>query len=507
MINSGLETFSVKQGNLLALIAGCSLPLAFAPFELYPFAFIAPAILFALWSKATPKDALIKGALFGVGMFGLGVSWVYVSMHDYGYVDWISSVLLTALLVLVLSSFTALAGYLSVRLFPASTNRATIRLIIVIPAMWTLMEWVRGWFLTGFPWLNLGYSQIDAPLAGVAPVLGVYGVSLVAAISSALLAVALANRNGEIKGVYLLGLLGLWMLVALAGKVTWTQAIDDPLKISMVQGNIPQELKWHPGMRQPTIELYTRMTRMHWDSDLIIWPESALPTFYDESIPLLDSLDQEARENNTDMLVGIIYQEDYTQPYYNSMISVGSKRAVYHKHHLVPFTEFLPMKTVLADIVDFIDVPMSDFSRGAIDQLPLEVAGQKVGISICYEDAFGEQVIQALPEATLLVNVSNDAWFGGSIAPHQHLQIARMRALETGRYLLRATNTGISAIIDTRGDFQKIAPQFTETVLTDDVQAMKGATPYVRFGNLAVLIIIGGMLIVGYLLLRQTNRT
>ncbi len=477
-------------GDLLALTAGLLLPLAFAPFALHPLAVLSVALLFICWQGSTPRRALLRGALFGLGMFGAGVSWIFVSIHEYGHVPWGLSVLLTVLFVLVLSVFPALAGWLAVRLERYCRGLSpALALVLIYPAVWVLAEWVRGWFLTGFPWLNLGYSQIDAPLAALAPLLGVYGVSYFTALSGALLLAAMMHRGGVILGRYLVVLVALWVAAGFLSSIHWTHPAGPPLKVSLVQGNIPQDLKWQPAMREATVDLYSRLSRRHWDSDLIIWPETAMPMFYRQAQPYLRALAQEARAHQTELLVGLIYQDPQQQRYYNSMVSVGGKTAFYHKQHLVPFTEYLPFATVLGSVVDLLDVPMSDFSAGAAAQPPLELAGQKVAVSICYEDAFGEELIRALPAATLLVNVSNDAWFAGSIAPAQHLQIARMRALETGRFLLRATNTGISAIVDPHGDIVAASPQFKEYVLSASVLPMAGATPYVRLGNYPAVLV------------------
>ncbi|MFQ5468805.1 MAG: apolipoprotein N-acyltransferase [Gammaproteobacteria bacterium] len=485
-----------KQGDLVALLAGAVLPLAYSPFDLYPIAIISTALLFVLWLEISPKRAFVRGFVFGLGMFSTGVTWIYVSIHDFGYVNHSLSILLTVLFVMVLSLFPAIAGYLASRIISATRCRSrNMRLILVFPACWTLMEWVKGWFFTGFPWLSLGYSQIDAPLGGLASFVGVYGISLATAISAALLIATFGNQHGRVRGGHLVALVGLWAVAVLTGMVAWTQPSGNPLRVSLVQGNIAQDFKWLPQMKEPTFELYRQMTRQNWDSDLVIWPETALPAYYDEAASFLRDLAIEARENSTDILVGLVYQEEQGLKYYNSMVSIGSVEAMYHKHHLVPFTEYLPLKEVLAGIIDFMDVPMSDFSAGKVDQPLLEVAGQKIAMSICYEDAFGEETIVSLPAANLLVNVSNDAWFGTSIAPYQHLQIARMRARETGRAMLRATNTGLTAIIGHNGNLLSLAPQFQESVLTGTAQPRQGSTPYVMVGNSLVLLLIAAMLI------------
>jgi apolipoprotein N-acyltransferase len=436
-------------------------------------------------------------------MFGVGVSWVFVSMNDFGGMGVALSVAITTALVVVMAAFPALAGYVANRLCAGSSGR-TVR-VLAVPAAWTLFEWARGRFMSGFPWLNLGYSQIDSPLAGFAPLLGVYGVSLLAALSAALLLGAVGTRAWP---RWLGALAALWLAGAGLRLVDWTQPAGEAMRVSLVQGNLSQDLKWDPSLRDVTVELYTGMTREHWDSRLIVWPETAMPMYYLQARPYLEALAEEADRHGSAVLVGLIYLDPRTDHYYNSMVSVGGGREqIYHKHHLVPFTEYLPLKGALGRLVDFFAIPMSDFTPGGRDQPPLEAAGQKLGMSICYEDAFGEEMIHALPEATLLVNVSNDAWFGRSIAPRQHLEIARMRALETGRYLVRATNTGLTAVIGPDGGLRSVAPQFERTVLTDTVVPRGGATPYVRAGNRAFLILSAALLVcAAWLRRRQRTR-
>jgi apolipoprotein N-acyltransferase len=507
-----------RAGDIAALFSGAALPLAFAPFDLYPLAVICLAVLFATWLRVSPMRAGWRGLLFGLGMFGFGINWVFISMNDFGGMSWPLSAALTALLIVVMALFPALAGYVAVRLVEKRGRRhfsTEVRhessksqgknasvpffpVLLIFPAVWTLFEWIRGWFLTGFPWLNLGYSQIDAPLAGLAPLAGVYGVSLAVAVSAALL-LALWNGVGRLRGYCFTLLTLLWLSGAALALVDWTRPAGEPLTVSLVQGNVPQDLKWHPGMRDVTLEIYAELTRAHLGSDLIVWPETAVPMFEYRARPFLDELAGEARAHGSELLVGVVYMDLETERYYNSLVTAGTDpQGRYHKHHLVPFTEYLPFKSIFGDFVELFDIPMSDFSAGDPRQPPLELAGQRIALSICYEDAFGEEIIRALPEATLLINVSNDAWFGDSIAPHQHLQIARMRAAETGRYLARGTNTGISAFIGPRGELLSQASQFELTVLTDAVEPRRGATLYVLTGNwlptgLAVLMLVAGV--------------
>lgn len=491
------------RNSLGALLAGSLMPLGFAPFELYPVVVLSLALLFALWRYATPVQAFVTGALFGLGMFLFGVSWVFISMYDYGHVSLSLSVFLTLLFVTVLALFPALAGWLAVRIRRTGTAYADLAMVLVFPAGWVLFEWFRGWFMTGFPWLLAGYSQLDAPLSGYAPLTGVYGLSLLVAVCAVLLVIAVDNDAGRIRGLPLFAIVMIWLAGAVLGHVRWTTPDQNLVRVSLIQGNIPQDMKWFPGMRQPTLELYRRQTEKHWNSDLVIWPETALPLFSDQAEVYLDNLADEAQMQKTDLLLGLVYRDPASGRYYNSMLGIGKQISLYHKRHLVPFTEFLPLKNVFAGIVGFLDVPMSDFSAGDRTQRPLPLAGQHVGISICYEDAFGEEVIDQLPEATLLVNVSNDAWFTGSVAPAQHLQMARMRALETGRTLLRATNTGISAIIGADGRIIREAPRDQLAVLDGMVRPRSGATPYVMTGNIPVLCLAGAMLLAGGVVSRR----
>lgn len=481
--------------GLAALGAGAAWPLAFAPLDLYPVAILALAVLFLLWRDATPGRAFRDGLLFGLGLFAVGVSWVYVSMSRFGDMGVVLSGGITGLLVVVMALFPAGAGLVAVRLVRRAPPAAWV---LVFPAAWTLFEWARGWFLTGFPWLVGGYSQIDAPLAGYAPLAGVYGVSLAAAASASLF-LATLDRRDPARGRWLAMLVAIWAGGAALGLADWTRPAGEPLRVGLVQGNVPQDLKWHPGMRDVTVDLYTELTRAHWDSDLVIWPETAIPMFYDEARPYLDALAAEAEGHDADLVVGLIYRDPGSDRYYNSMINVRDRDAVYHKYHLVPFTEYLPFSAVLGRFIDAFLIPMSDFRAGDAYQTPMRVAGQAAALSICYEDAFGEEIIRALPEATLLVNVSNDAWFGDSLAPHQHLQIARMRALETGRWMARGTNTGVTAVIDARGRITARAPQFETSVLTAEIEPRTGATLYVRVGNwlaigTAVLLLLVGLI-------------
>jgi apolipoprotein N-acyltransferase len=339
----------------------------------------------------------------------------------------------------------------------------------------------------GFPWLTIGYSQVpSSPLAGYSAVTGVYGVSLILILSAAFISLLFEKKFRSWRNILFLPVI--WIIGLGLQFVNWTEPQGEPVSVSLLQGNISQEMKWRPEHVIQTMDTYAKLALAS-NSRLIIAPEISLPLARDKvSANYLKQISAHAKQNNGDILIGMIETEGNSGDYYNSMFSFGtSSEQTYRKFHLLPFGEFIPLKPLFGWIINILKIPLTDFSRGELNQKPMSLAGQSVAINICYEDAFGEELIYQLPQATLLANVSNDAWFGRSIGPHQHLQISQMRALETGRYMLRATNTGVSAIINERGVVLQQADVFKATTLNGLVQGYTGATPYVRFGNSLVL--------------------
>jgi len=475
---------------LLALAAGLLLPFAFAPYGAWPLAIGSLAGLFALIRRVSPRTAAWRGWLFGIGAFGHGVSWIQVSIHKFGLPLYSFSVSMTALFVCFMALYPALAAWLTRRM----PGGEVVRALCLAPAVWTGVEILRGWAWSGFPWLVVGYAQTASPYAGWVPLAGAYGATLAIAISAGALTVVVAElraaRRGEGARLVTLVVAGLALLLpAVAGQalrhIEWTEADGAPIDVALVQGAVPQVLKWRADYRGPTLELYARLSEAYWGRDVVIWPETALPAFPDEIDPFLRQLDSRARQAGTALLIGMPSGDPRVR-YYNSVLLSGTGTGRYDKHHLVPFGEYLPFDAYLRPLLDFLSIPMSSFTAGGAAQAALVAGALRFGVSICYEDAYGSEVRKPLPAANVLVNVSDDAWFGDSLAPHQHLEIAQLRALETGRPLLRATNTGISAIIDHRGRVLKRSPQFTAFVLEGKAQARRGATPYVRYGNLPV---------------------
>lgn len=501
------EPSSFSRALILAFVLGALTVLGFAPFSLFPLPVFTLALLMRLWTlHSLPRRAAWLGFAFGMGLFLGGVSWVYISLHDFGAMPAALAAAATLLFCLYLALFPALAGYL----FATIAFPVAIRLTLFLPAVWTALEWTRGWLFTGFPWLAVGYSQIPlSPLAGYAPVLGIYGVTLATVISAGLLTILWSrltskdesntdnvrdSRYALVLHPSALILLALWLGGWAMQQIKLTKPIGAPVQVSLLQGNISQDLKWREDHIQTTLDDYRYMVEAS-ASRLIILPETALPLFL-RNVPAeyLETLAAHAKKLHGDILIGVPERQK-NGAYYNSVFSFGSSPTQnYRKSHLVPFGEYIPLRPVLGAIVAVLAIPLQDFARGALTQQPLNVAGQRVAVNICYEDAFGEEIIRQLPQATLLVNVTNDAWFGRSIAPQQHLQMSQARALETGRYMLRATNTGVTAVIDQHGRVVILAPEFVTATVTYSVQGYQGATPYVWWGNYAVLALLSGML-------------
>ena len=465
-----------------ALAAGALSVAGFAPLAAFPLPFATLAGLLFLWrSAATPRVAFRIGFAFGAGLFGAGVSWVYVSLHDFGSMPAPLAGVGAFAFCAILALYPAAAGWSLARLQLGPLAAA----LLAFPALWTLFEWLRGWIFTGVPWLAVGYSQVDSPLAGFAPVVGVYGVSFAVALCAGLLGVVISG-SGKARiagGVALVFAFGLGQLLK---QIAWTSPQGAPFQVALLQGNIPQDLKFRADRYAATLATYKRLIEAS-RAQLIVLPETAIPRFLDAVDPFyLQDIERAAAARRADLLIGVPIR-DPDGRYFNSLVSVGVSPAQrYDKSHLVPFGEFVPWG--LSWMVRTLAVPLSDFSRGPENPRPLALGAQLVAPNICWEDAFGEEIIRQLPQATLLVNVSNVAWFGDSLAPSQHLQISRMRALETGRTMLRATNTGVTAIIDPRGNVVARLPQFTEGVLSGEVRGYGGASPYVRSGNYPIVL-------------------
>jgi apolipoprotein N-acyltransferase len=473
---------------ILAALLGSTMPIAFAPLSIWPLGILLPALLIVLAdTQHSLRRVILIGWVFGLGYFGFGVYWLYNSLHDFGNASPPMAAALAALMIICISLFPALT-LVSWKLAQRVLGQWTIWLL---PLLWFAFEWLKGWILTGFPWLSLGYSQVDSPLHGFAPFIGVYGLSAVCV----LLSVALIRvvRNRQYLHIALVVLIpGLALSIQ---NIDWTEPQSTPLRVTIVQGNIPQEIKWQYDQRQNIFDIYWRETNKNWDSDLIVWPETAIPG-RSENIEqsVLIPMSIAATQQGSSILTGVVVSESEKNIFYNSMLLLGSSQGAYHKRHLVMFGEYYPLRWLLDFMRSFIDIPYSDLTSGSRNQPLMSVNETRLGVSICFENVFSRDIMTALPEANLLVNASNDAWFGDSLAPHQHLQIAQMRALETGRPMVRSTNTGISAFIDYRGRIIESTEQFNTQSITREMLGRMGVTPFYYFaqvqGLLAALILV-----------------
>lgn len=472
---------------LVMLLSGIAVTLSFAPFGFWPLSLVAVALLNIALEKCSPRRAFALGWFYGAGLFGSGVSWVYISIHKYGFTSAPLALVFTAAFCGLLALIPALAAMIYCRWVRAGLAGR----ILGFAALWLLSEWLRVWLLTGFPWLYLGYAYIDTALAGWAPVGGIFLVSLIVYFSGACLAQAIYRKRWSL----LLAPLALWILGYSLQQQSWTQPTGDTLRIAAVQANITQDQKWLPENYRPTLERYDRMTQpLLGKHDLVIWPEAAIPNYYHVAKPFLDAMAAFAEDEGSALLTGIPYRSP--DGVYNAVVVLTGGSGLYAKQKLVPFGEYVPLEHWLRGLIRFFNLPMSSFSKGPPDQAPLLIKGQRIAPFICYEVVYPDFLIRQMNDAHLLLTVSNDAWFGRSIGPKQHFQMARMRALETGRPLIRATGSGITAVIDERGRVIERIPAFSPGVLSADVDSFEGHTPFLRFGSLPILLLCTGLLLV-----------
>ena len=526
---ANIPTRLSKWLYLTVLIAGALTVFAFAPFDLYPLAWFCPAVLFYVLTKAKTKSQYFKlGWVYGLGFFGVGASWPFYSLYFYANAHIVVAILGTSFFVAFIALFSTGLFGLMTSLF--RHHSLFLRLLLFFPASWVISEWIRTWFLTGFPWLLLGNSQIDSLFSAVAPITGVLGVSLICSlISGALLSFYLGNsvrRAVHIKPdpdtqmvsntafvEEQLGtsvrVLSAFIIVFLVGvcfalsKINWTEKSGKPLTVSVLQSNIPQEVKLQPSSLLPSIELYKEMTRESSKSDLIVWPETALFDSFSRHmdsviVPLQNSL----KGTDKAILLGGFYVNE-TQGVENSVLAItADNRSIYSKRHLVPFGEYTPLLKYLRWLQNWIQLPYDNVAKG-VNNGVLKINDYVAQMTICYEGAFGAEMIAGLPEAGLLINVTHDGWFTGSFEPYQHMQIARMRSLEMGRYMVRSTTNGPAGIIDEKGRVLATAPIYSQSIITHQVQPMKGSTPYIRWGNWLIVLLMSLILGLGILFKRK----
>lgn len=499
----------IREQKRLALSAAFVLGLlnvaSFAPFGLswLPIPVLATVLL--LIEDRTPRLAGQILFFFGFGMFLLGTHWLYFSLHVFGHAPILLALLLMVLLAAIMAGYFAIMGYLLNRFF---IRRSAMRWIVAFPAIWVLQEWIRGWMLSGFPWFALGYSQTDGMLSTYAPLGGVFGVSLVVCMLAGSVVMLICETRRFVRmGSALLPLALLSGAFGFA-QVEWTRPTGQQFTVALVQGNVPQDQKWLPENLLPTMLKYWRLTEsIPRDADYVIWPEAAIPALYGQlSDSFFADVESDLLHDGQQLITGTLIHEAEDNIYFNSAVVLGDdERHLYHKRHLVPFGEYFPVPDGVRRWLRLMNLPYSDFQEGSGDNL-LVAGNASIGMMICYEAVFGNEARDAMPAADFLVNISNDGWFGKLMGPQQHFQIARMRAIENGRWLLRATNTGMTAIVDHLGRIRSIAPTFEPTVLSGQVEVMAGITPYARYGDWPAVLVTGMLLLVATLFRRKMSR-
>ena len=491
-----------RTSRLVAAALGVATTFAFEPVGL---GLLVPLLLLPLFYVSltvAPRDAAGHFFWYGLGLFICGTYWIQISVSGFGGAPWWVAIILMLGLALIMSTWLWIAGWLISRF----SHGEPWLLLVIAPSGWVLVEWLRGWVFTGFPWLALGYSQIDNWFAGWAPVLGVYGVSFAIVFSTAAILVAFLTESAQ--RWMALALIVLPLLAgAVIGNVEYTQGDGKAVRSTIIQAGIAQDKKWLPQQRLPTMTFFQKATRDVPDSDLVVWPEVAIPAVIDQVEEFLDVVQSDAGENAQTIVLGIlerVQDQDETRVYNSVLALDGEQRQVYRKRHLVPYGEYFPVPGFVRTWMQQMDLPYNDLAKGeAVQPLIRTRDGLQLASAICYEDAYAGEMLYAFPEAGVIMNLSNDAWFGDSIAAHQHLQIARMRSLEFGRPTIRATNTGISAFIGYDGNIVKQGPQHLPVSLTADVQPRKGATPFSGWGNRAVVALCCVFLAFGWIRSRR----
>lgn len=478
--------------NLLTFLSGASMIGAFAPINIWYAIF--PGLLWFILplQTLTLRQAIFRGLWFNIGFYTAGISWVHVSIYRFGDIPLFFSLPLTATFVFCLATYSTGMVYLLNRYFSQFSSK--LYFLVAFPFSWMFVEWVAGWIFTGFPWLNIGHSQTDGLLSSIAPVLGSTGISFIIVFTVGLIALTLREGFKAAK-ITVPIIMALFIVISILHSIVWVETKDKFIDVSLIQPSIPQNKKWLPEERYKTLR-YFKETTEPLVAELVIWPEGAIPALEQQVENYLQVVDLDAQLKSQAVLTGLAVREG--EEFFNATIMLGTGRGRYYKQQLVPFGEYIPLQYLVDGLLGFMDIPMSSFSSGSDDQPLLRVGDWKIAMAICYEIIFQDVVANQLADADVLITLSNDAWFGDSFGAYQHLQIARMRALENGIPIIRGTNDGISAFIDHRGKIIKKMGKFEKGVLSTSVQAVSGLTPYRILGPhwiYLILLLIPGIIL------------
>jgi apolipoprotein N-acyltransferase len=483
---------------LISLFAGAILPLAYAPYSIWGITFVSIiALLYILEHSRNLKPfkhpllkkinpSFLLGFIYGIASLGVGVSWVFNSIYDFSELMLPIAVLSTAAFILFFALLSGLWAYSYTKFFKATPSN----ILLAFPILGVLSEWLRANMFSGFPWLLYGYSQIDSPLHHLAPLVGIYGVSLAALILSA--AIYLYSKKVKLINSCALAILGILMVIASKLEFIEVLANEKKYSIALCQSNLTpiQKATTYANLHD-TWELYSSQVMSNLDKDLIIWPEQSVQVPLPFAAEFIDYLDDFGKKHNLSIIIGILKQDESSEDaddYLNGLKLTGMGNGEYYKRHLVPFGEYLPFKKILRPLMAYFNVPISSIVPAKSHQL-ITLGSLKMVPAICYEITFADFIRQGINkhQANVIVNISEDGWFGNSWGPHQHLEITRMRALENGSYVLRATTTGLSAIIDYKGKILAQAEQFTKSFVAGEISQIRGQTPWSRMGQWPLL--------------------
>lgn len=477
---------------IMLLLAGCGITLSLAPFNIWPAAIAALMVLYHVLHYAQGKQGFYFSLLFSSALFISGCYWIYISMNTYGGAPPPLAFIMTLSFCLFIAVLIPPFMMFYLRYFSALP---AIARALAFAALWMLSEWLRTWFLTGFPWMFIGYSQTLGWLNSWAPIIGTLGISFLLAFTAALLIELIKHLQQKDKTSSTLCIIGvilfIWASPLALQSLSFTyNKSDKAYKVALIQPAINLYTKWNPRFLYQDMQYHRDLSNSMPEQDIILWAETAVALMYHQSQDYLGLLNEEAEKNDTAIILGIPSQwnKNGQDVYHNSMIGVGKASGIYHKQKLVPFGEYVPFEKQLRGLIQFFDLPLSEFRPGPDGQHALMAKGLKIMPYICYEIVYPDFVADTAGQSDLLLTVSNDAWFGDSIGPLQHLQMVQMRAIETGRYILRGTNTGVTAVINPEGRIIKQIPQFERKVLKSEVYAREGLTPMARFGSKPILI-------------------
>jgi apolipoprotein N-acyltransferase len=487
---------------IILLISGAAITLSFAPFNIWPVSLLSLTI-FALYLKNQPVgDSLKRSFIFGLGLYLGGVHWVFVSVHNFGG----ASVLLASVIVLIFALFLAFVFALPFYIPGKWLRDNPFNLILILPICWLLGEWLRSWLLTGFPWLYLGYAHLDTWLSGWAPIGGVMSISFILMVTSGVIAeiFLFVKKESTLSKITIscsvIIAIVLWLSGFLLQHIVWAKPGSTPISVGMVQPNLSQDIKlnWSEETVYQSLDQLKSQSKDLWKNDWVIWPEAAIPTAltFHTALPFLEEVNSLASENHAALFTGVIYDDTEKEKYYNSIVGLGSGYGFYHKRRLVPFGEYVPLEDQLRGLIEFFDLPTSFIHLGPSEQHGLIAKGIRITPAICYEIVYPDLIAKSAKETQVLLNINNLGWFLDSIQSKQFMQMAQMRALETGRYLIYNTNNGPSAIVDNKGKILAQSHAFEAETLTGVIYPVKDWTPFMIIGSwplvaLTMLLLMG----------------